>query len=683
MLIRQELEALLYSSEEAAIIYPKGDETPIKSIEYVDTDSSKEKLRSHIDANKASDKTESVFEHVNNSRVVRESGPAEFAQDATESVFGDPKLLSVTPKKKRRVLPIVLGALVALIVVLVGLSFLTGIISLPFGAQDPTVDYPMNGETQEYSVDYPTNGEEQESVADYITIRDVQHNKSLTELDLSGFDLTDDDIVPLRYMINLTTLRLGNNQISDLTPLQGLENLEVLNLSENNIEDITPLSDLVNLDRLALTNNPISDWSPVMHVPNIWGIDYITINGERYSVSLTELDLTGLDLTDEDIVPLRHMTNLTTLRLGSNQISDLAVLSELDSLTTLNISNNNIIDVTPLSNLVSLSQLDLANNPIDNESPVMHVPYIWGLNYIIIRAERYNVSLTELDLSGYDLTDEEIVPLRHMTNLTELMLGDNLISDLTPLTNLTNLIALDLGNNEVEDLTPLADLTNLEQLDLTDNPVIEWVSVAQVANVLGRPALITPEDRRADAGTVVQAPPMPPTPPTIDRGISVPPVITSVPASFTIRVNGSTPMTWSVVSGELPGGLSLNRNTGVISGTPAIESSDIVYRFTVQVENAFGSDTMDFVIDVLSRILPTNATMPRGRVGVPFSVTFSIDHSRQATWDITPGELPDGLNFNPDTRQITGTPVTAGTFTFSVRIWEDLRIVQRTITIDP
>ena len=41
---------------------------------------------------------------------------------------------------------------------------------------------------------------------------------------------------------------------------------------------------------------------------------YIKIQGGQFSVSLTALDLTGMDLTDEGIVPLKHMTELTALK---------------------------------------------------------------------------------------------------------------------------------------------------------------------------------------------------------------------------------------------------------------------------------------------------------------------------------------------------------------------------------
>jgi hypothetical protein len=128
---------------------------------------------------------------------------------------------------------------------------------------------------------------------DYITIRGKQYCTLLTELDLSGMNLQNEDIIPLKYMTNLETLILRsnqisnitplsnlinldilwliNNKISDVTPLSDLKNLTALNLSFNEIIDITPLSDLMALEALSLDGNPITDWSPVAHVSNVRG----------------------------------------------------------------------------------------------------------------------------------------------------------------------------------------------------------------------------------------------------------------------------------------------------------------------------------------------------------------------------------------------------------------------------
>jgi len=149
----------------------------------------------------------------------------------------------------------------------------------------------------------------------YIIIRGVRHSTSLTALNLSGQGLNDEDIIPLRYMTNLTDLRLIGNEISDISPLADLTNLTGLFLGANNISDLTPLANLTNLTGLLLDMNQIND-----------------------------------------LAPLAGLTNLTELSLGMNQISDL----------------------TPLGNLAELEWLNLMLNPIRDWSPVQHVPIVEG-----------------------------------------------------------------------------------------------------------------------------------------------------------------------------------------------------------------------------------------------------------------------------------------------------------------
>ena len=79
-------------------------------------------------------------------------------------------------------------------------------------------------------------------------------------------------------------------------------------------------------------------------------------------------------------------------------------------------------------------------------------------------------------------------PLVNLTNLTELYLVGNQISDLSPLANLANLTRLFLDDNQVSDLTPLANLTNLTVLTVRNNRIADWSHVAFIPNVEGNPA---------------------------------------------------------------------------------------------------------------------------------------------------------------------------------------------------
>ena len=65
--------------------------------------------------------------------------------------------------------------------------------------------------------------------------------------------------------------------------------------------------------------------------------------------------------------------------------------------------------------------------------------------------------------------------------------------------------------------------------------------------------------------------------------------------STTLLADGMAPITWSVTSGSLPEGLSLDAGTGVISGTSTAEGGST---FTVTAANAYGSDSREFTLNI-------------------------------------------------------------------------------------
>jgi Leucine-rich repeat (LRR) protein len=93
-------------------------------------------------------------------------------------------------------------------------------------------------------------------------------------------------------------------------------------------------------------------------------VEYITIKGERYSTSITTLDLSESELTNADIEPLRHMTNLTKLDLYENKNRFVSPLSGLTNLKELYLNSNQISDIGSLSGLPNLTNLWLDGNPL-------------------------------------------------------------------------------------------------------------------------------------------------------------------------------------------------------------------------------------------------------------------------------------------------------------------------------
>ena len=86
----------------------------------------------------------------------------------------------------------------------------------------------------------------------------------------------------------------------------------------------------------------------------------------------------------------------------------------------------------------------------------------------------------------------------------------------------------------------------------------------------------------------------PPMPPTIVAE-SLPDGTEGEAYSNRLIAKGTAPITWSIVSGVLPEGLSLNEDTGEISGTPAGEGTEA---FTVMAVNDLGEDIKELSITI-------------------------------------------------------------------------------------
>jgi hypothetical protein len=139
--------------------------------------------------------------------------------------------------------------------------------------------------------------------------------------------------------------------------------------------------------------------------------------------------------------------------------------------------------------------------------------------------------------------------------------------------------------------------------------------------------------------------------------------------------SGPTPFTWKVVSGKLPAGLKMARFFGVesteITGTPTKVETNT---FTVQVKDGAGDtaqQAFSLTIDPpLPLVITSGSCCPAGTVGVAYHVNFFADGGVQPyTWSIPSGQLPPGLTLTPKPPAgLSGTPTTAGTFTFTVAV---------------
>ena len=105
--------------------------------------------------------------------------------------------------------------------------------------------------------------------------------------------------------------------------------------------------------------------------------------------------------------------------------------------------------------------------------------------------------------------------------------------------------------------------------------------------------------------------------------------------SQTLTATGTAPITWSI-DGGLPAGLSLNVDTGEISGTP---TADGTAKFTVKATNSAGSNTKELSITI-AKAAPTEYTITVTTEG---NGTASASHAKAAagttiTLTATPNE---------------------------------------------
>ena len=136
-----------------------------------------------------------------------------------------------------------------------------------------------------------------------------------------------------------------------------------------------------------------------------------------------------------------------------------------------------------------------------------------------------------------------------------------------------------------------------------------------------------------------------------------------------VATGGTSPYTWAVTSGSLPGGVSLT--SGIISGIPSWATS---YTFTVTATDAATpipqTTSVTLTITIASAITTlaiATATIPDGSAGSPYAQTLTASGgSGGYTWSVLAGTLPAGLVLASN-GALTGTPATANVYSFTVQ----------------
>ena len=124
----------------------------------------------------------------------------------------------------------------------------------------------------------------------------------------------------------------------------------------------------------------------------------------------------------------------------------------------------------------------------------------------------------------------------------------------------------------------------------------------------------------------------------------------------------------------LPPGLQLS-SSGLIFGTPTTGGS---YEFAVQVISIspFGGNPVTVSAEISINISAppltlTTTSLPAGTVGVPYSQTLAASGGFPPyAWQLSSGNTPGGLTLDQYSGTISGTPTTAGSFPFQVKVYD-------------
>jgi hypothetical protein len=138
-----------------------------------------------------------------------------------------------------------------------------------------------------------------------------------------------------------------------------------------------------------------------------------------------------------------------------------------------------------------------------------------------------------------------------------------------------------------------------------------------------------------------------------------------------------TPYRWSLVSGTVPDGLRfagdslrLSRTTAVTGVPTRVQTTT----FTVRARDGAGNTatkTFTLTVDPAAPLVVTNGSdrLPDGTVGVRYETgLFAGGGVQPYRWSHVAGTLPPGLSVQASPGRVLGTPTTAGSFTFTVRV---------------
>ena len=174
-------------------------------------------------------------------------------------------------------------------------------------------------------------------------------------------------------------------------------------------------------------------------------------------------------------------------------------------------------------------------------------------------------------------------------------------------------------------------------------------------------------DKRATATLNIAVTPAP-----VIQTASLPGVLNGAKYSQQIVATGGVgPLTFKVTAGALPPGLNLNTN-GLITGRTTSDGGTFDFTVTVTDQGTPPlTDSADYslVVAPAPALSVTTTALINAVQGSPYNQGLTATGGvPPLTWSISSGALPAGLALDAATGQISGTPTTQGSSSFTVEV---------------
>jgi Putative Ig domain len=129
---------------------------------------------------------------------------------------------------------------------------------------------------------------------------------------------------------------------------------------------------------------------------------------------------------------------------------------------------------------------------------------------------------------------------------------------------------------------------------------------------------------------------------------------------------GIAPLAWSVASGSLPAGLTLDQATGAVRGVPRSAGASAL---TFAVTDASGQRvTVPANLRIVARLAITTGNLPSASVGDRYLARLRASGGlAPKTWRIVRGSLPAGVRLGATTGVLSGAPQQAGVYRVTVQ----------------